>query len=95
MKLPIPEAWEKDIARQTIIHIPQQFIDDDKQYLPPNSGEGTLQVDITISRYAYELLLDYIEKHEVGVVKTDRKEDLKLINRLMDLLNNSLEVMKK
>ena len=35
--------------------------------------------------YKYDLL-PYIEKHERGVLRTDRDEDLKIIHRLLDIL---------
>jgi hypothetical protein len=74
-------GWARDIIRNAYV------------YLPPGDYEEFTNIDlstipnaISIPRYAYEELLDYIQKHEIGVLKTDRTEDLKIIHRLLDVL---------
>lgn len=42
--------------------------------------------DIIVDRLAYHLLLDYIRKHEKGVLTTDREEDLKIIHKCLDII---------
>jgi hypothetical protein len=86
MKRYFEGGWFKDIMRQSY------------NYLPPGEYEefanldlGSIQGAISIPKYAYEVLLDYIQKHEIGVLKTDRAEDLKIIHRLIDVIQKNPE----
>ena len=46
---------------------------------------------ITLSRMHYDLLKEYVQKHEKGIFKTDRVEDLKIIHRLLDLMDRKIQ----
>lgn len=93
-KMEVKEGWFFEVSTRALSYIPHQWIDEDKQFEKPNSGEGTLQIPLTIPYVAYESLLDYIAKNEKGVLRTDRDEDLKLIHRLLDILNKAIEGTK-
>ncbi len=84
-------GWDYDIRTRGIFYVPDQYIDEDKQFADANSGPGSLQIEFTIPYHAYESLVDFIAKREKGVLRTDREEDLKLIHRLLDVLTKSIE----
>jgi hypothetical protein len=74
----VKPAWYKDISRQQICYFAGGMYE-----------VGTLIEDkpeIVINRLAYEELLDFIRKNEHGILSTDRTEDLKIIHRLLDVL---------
>jgi len=41
---------------------------------------------IIIPYRTYRELVAFVTKHEKGIIKTDREEDLKIIHKLLDLL---------
>jgi hypothetical protein len=74
----VKPAWYKDVSRQQICYFAGGMYE-----------IGTLIEDkpeIIINRLAYEELLDFIRKNEHGILSTDRTEDLKIIHRLLDVL---------
>ena len=77
--------WFKDYVRGAICYIPPGVYE---------VGEA-VKPEISIPRHAYEMLLDFIRQHETGVMRTDRTEDLKLINRLLDIIQNIGEMKTK
>lgn len=93
-KIEVKEGWFYEVSTRALRYVPRQWIDEAKQFEKANSGEGTLQVPLTIPYVAYESLLEYIAKNEKGVLRTDRDEDLKLINRLLDVLTKEIEAKK-
>jgi hypothetical protein len=74
-------GWHNDIMRNAKIYLPSGEYDEFAN-IELNKIEGA----ISIPRYAYEQLLGFIREHEIGVLKTDREEDLKIIHRLLDIL---------
>ena len=82
--------WYRDIARQQIMYFEGGSFEEgellDLEKTPPR---------IIMSRMAYEDLLDFIRKNEKGILSTDREEDLKIIHRLCDILQKSVELGNK
>jgi hypothetical protein len=71
--------WYWDIKRQRLCYLPageyEEFALDEN-----------LEPAIVIDREAYYDLLDFVRKNEKGVLSTDREEDLKIVHRLIDLM---------
>ncbi len=93
-RVEVPECWELDLATRVLCYRPHQWIDLDKEFEKPNSGEGTLQITVRIPYIAYRSLLEYVAQTEKGVLRTDRDEDLKLIHRLLDILTKTVDAKK-
>lgn len=85
MKIKIGPKWVWNPSFRVLEFYRQQMVDEDDLYNPKKQPKP----DIVIGRYEYMDLLKFIEANEKGVVRTDRKEDLKLIHRLLDLLEKS------
>jgi hypothetical protein len=74
-------GWSRRIATRTIVYIPPGQYEEGSSIEPDKmSGYKELQ------QHEYEALLKFIRENEKGVLSTDRTEDLKVIHRLIDVL---------
>ena len=76
-------GWFREPSMLGLIHIQAGYYPE----IPPNIHELVDSGQAQILDYrAYRDLLDYIRKNETGILQTDRTEDLKIINRLLDIV---------
>ena len=81
-KVEVPDLWTFDPHTACLVFFRRQYVEESELYDPKKQPKP----DIVIDRYAYHDLLDWIKEHERDIVKTDRTEDLKIIHRLLDVL---------
>jgi len=71
--------WYYDIRRQAYCYI--NGVD------PDELMSGNIEPHIIMPRYIYDDLKKWmVENDPHGVIRTDRKEDLKIIHRLFDII---------
>ena len=62
-------------------------------------GEGAFIADepiVALSRRQYEMLKNWmVDNNPHGVIRTDRKEDLKIIHKTLDIIQSLSESAKK
>jgi hypothetical protein len=82
LKVEIKSRWIYNPSNGALEFYAYQWIDEQDLY------DATKQPkpNIVIHRAAYLDLLDWIKENERDIVKTDRSEDLKIIHRLLDIL---------
>lgn len=80
--------WFWDITCQRLVYIPRGEYEPDRLI-----DVEAIENKIVINREAYFDLLEFIKENErgKGILRTDREEDLKLINRLVDIIEKGVE----
>ena len=81
-KVEVPDLWVFDPYTASIVFFRRRYVEASDLHDPKKQPKP----DIVIDRRAYYDLLDWIKEHERDIVKTDRTEDLKIIHRLLDVL---------
>ena len=62
----------------------------------PPEGEYESEPDIRMDRIAYDFLKRWmVENDPHGVIRTDRREDLKIIHKTLDIIQSLSEKAKK
>lgn len=72
-------GWHRNLATRTIVYIPAGYYEFGTAY-------GKIEGAVQINDIMYQQLLDFVEKNEKGILRTDREDDLKIIHRLLDVL---------
>lgn len=81
-----PGSWVQLPAFRALCYIPPGDYEEGAMLQDPGSLPGV----ILIPMLAYEQLLVFIREHESGVLKTDRTEDLKIIHKLLEIVQTSV-----
>ena len=84
-KIEVPATWYRDVAIDCLVYFERQYVEE-KDLVDP---EKQPKPSIIISRFAYYDLLDWLKKNERNIIKTDRTEDLKILHRLLDIMEKS------
>jgi len=82
VKVEVKGGWFKDPSSMAIIYVRQQYVEETELL-----KRDAVKPEIAIPWRAYVALLDYVKENEKDIVKTDRTEDLKIIHRLLDILD--------
>ena len=73
-------GWHRNPMRDSMVYCPPQ------EYEEGQIGE---QVTIEIPRREYWQLKEWMVKNDAdGVIRTDRKEDLEIIHKTLDIISN-------
>ena len=71
--------WYYDVRRQLYCYV--KIPDEDAVFA------DAIEPEATLTRYAYDDLKNWMAENDPhGVIRTDRKEDLKIIHRLLDVI---------
>jgi hypothetical protein len=78
-KIQVDPIWHRDVRTGALCFYKGGFIEESEllEAREPN---------IVIPWRAYNSLVQYIEKSERGVLRTDRDEDVKIIHELIDII---------
>jgi hypothetical protein len=77
-------GWHRQIATRMLVYIPAGNY-------PYGTVIDKVEGVTQINQIMYEQLLDFVRKNEHGVLETDRTEDLKLINRLLNIIEKQIK----
>ena len=84
-KIKIDPLWTFDTF-MNLVYFEGGYFEEATLYDEKQGPQPTIKIPFRI--YKYELL-PFIEKQEKGILRTDRTEDLKILHRLLDIMEKS------